>query len=94
MTAQDIDTNREPDGYVVTARHPVDLRLTLRLPGRSVFLSLVAGREKRSEDRRAVERKQHPLHTLGNIVFMISSLTGFYVIALAATLTLGSVLQF
>lgn len=94
MSAQDIDPRHEPDAYILTARHPVDLRLTLPLPGRPVFLSLVAGREKRSVDRRAVERKQHPLHTLGNIVFMTSSLVGFYVIALMTTLALGSVIQF
>lgn len=94
MSAQDIETHHEPEAYTLMARHPVDLRLTLPMPGRPVFLSLVAGREKRSVDRRAVERKQHPLHTLGNIVFMISSLVGFYVIALMATLALGSVIQF
>jgi len=94
MSAQDIDTRHEPDAYILTARHPVDLRLTLPLPGRPVFLSLVAGREKRSVNRRAVERKQHPLHTLGNAVFMISSLVGFYVIALVTTLALGSVIKF
>lgn len=94
MSAQDIEHHHEADAYDITPRHPVDLRLTLPLPGRPVFLSLVAGREKRSVDRRAVERRQHPLHTLGNAVFMISSLVGFYAIALMATLALGSVIRF
>lgn len=94
MSAQDIENPREAEAYDITTRHPVDLRLTLPLPGRPVFLSLVAGREKRSVNRRAVERKQHPLHTLGNAVFMIFSLVGFYLIALMTTLALGSVIKF
>ncbi len=77
-----------------SGRHPVDLRLTLPLPGRPVFFSVVAGRERRSEGRLAVERRQHPLHTFGNIVFMLSSLTGLYAIALVAVLMMGSVLKF
>lgn len=82
------------NAVVPSGRHPVDLRLTLPLPGRPVFVSIVAGREQRSGDRLAIERRQHPLHTLGNIVFMISSLTGFYTLALFAVLMMGSVLEF
>ncbi len=74
--------------------HPVDLRLTLPLPGRKVFFSIVAGRERRSGERLAVERRQHPLHTAGNILFMLTSLTGFYALALFATLMIGSVVEF
>jgi len=77
-----------------SSRHPVDLRLTLPLPGRPVFFSIVAGRERRSGDRLATERRQHPLHTFGNVVFMFSSLTGFYALALVAVLMMGSVLEF
>lgn len=77
-----------------SGRHPVDLRLTLPLPGRPVFFSVVAGRERRSGNRLATERRQHPLHTMGNIVFMFSSLAGFYALALLAVLMMGSVLEF
>ncbi|MBT5571018.1 MAG: hypothetical protein HOJ90_07370 [Alphaproteobacteria bacterium] len=75
-------------------QHPVDLRLTLPLPGRKVFFSVVAGRERRSGERLAVERRQHPLHTAGNILFMLTSLAGFYALALFATLMIGSVVKF
>lgn len=87
--AQAVSTAVQPSG-----RHPVDLRLTLPLPGRPVFFSVVAGRERRSGDRLAAERRQHPLHTLGNVVFMISSLTGFYTLGLLAVLMMGSVLDY
>lgn len=77
-----------------SGHHPVDLRLTLPLPGHPVFFSVAAGRERRSEERLAVERRQHPLHTFGNIVFMFTSLTGIYALALVAVLMMGSVLEF
>ncbi len=34
------------------SRHPVDLRLTLPIPCRPMFLTVVAGRERRSSARR------------------------------------------
>jgi len=74
--------------------HPVDLRVTVPVPGRPVFLSVLAGPERRSKSRRAVERQRHPLHTIGNIIFLGSSLFGVYVLGLVAFLAAGSVLQF
>jgi hypothetical protein len=43
---------------------------------------------------RAALRGQHPLRTFGNIVFMLSSLTGFYALALFGVLLIGSILEF
>lgn len=74
--------------------HPVDLRMTLPVPGHPVFLSVVAGHERRSPERRRHERQRHPLRTVGNVVFMLSSLTGVYAVALFAFLVFGSVLEF
>lgn len=74
--------------------HPVDLRVTLPVPGRPMFLSVLAGPERRSRSRRTLERQRHPLHTIGNIVFLGTSLVGVYVLGLAAFLAAGSVLQF
>ncbi len=74
--------------------HPVDLRVTVPLPGRPMFLSVLAGPERRSKVRRSIERRRHPLHTIGNIIFLGSSLFGFYALGLVAFLAAGSVLQF
>ncbi|MBT3399896.1 MAG: hypothetical protein HOF99_03085 [Rhodospirillaceae bacterium] len=74
--------------------HPVDLRLTVPVPGRPVFLSVLAGPERRSKSRRHLERRRHPLHTIGNIIFLGSSLVGLYVLGLIAFLAAGSILQF
>ena len=51
-------------------RHPVNVRLTVPLPflGRC-YLTVVAGRERRSPERLAVERRKHPLRTAGNVIF-------------------------
>ncbi len=53
------------------AGHPVDVRLTIPLPFRSYYLTIVAGPEKRCKQRRAVERKKHPLFTMGNVIVCI-----------------------
>lgn len=75
-------------------RYPVDLRLTLPVPGRPVFLAVLAGRERRSAPRRRAERRHHPLATAGNALFVLLGLTGAYSLALFAALVLGSVLEF
>ncbi|MDA0784736.1 MAG: hypothetical protein O3B37_00455 [Proteobacteria bacterium] len=74
--------------------HPVDLRVTVPVPGRPFFFSVLAGPERRSKGRRAMERQRHPLHTIGNIIFLGSSLFGVYALGLVAFLAAGSVLQF
>jgi hypothetical protein len=74
--------------------HPVDLRVIAPVPGRPVFLSVLAGPEQRSKNRRSVERQRHPLRTIGNIIFPGSSLFGVYAVGLVAFLAAGSVRQF
>jgi len=74
--------------------HPVDLRFTVPVPGRPMFLSLLAGPERRSKTRRTQERAHHPLHTIGNIIFLGSGLVGVYVLGLIAFLAAGSIIQF
>lgn len=82
-------------GYASPAgTHPVDVRVTIPLPGRPVFFSLLAGPERRSRQRRSIERQRHPLRTIGNVIFLGSSLVGFYVLGLIAFLAAGSILQF
>ncbi len=73
--------------------HPVDVRFTLPVPGRPVFFSLAAGEERRSVERRRFERRRHPLHTAGNVLFMLTSLAGIYAIAMFAALLMGSIIE-
>jgi uncharacterized membrane protein YidH (DUF202 family) len=52
-------------------RLPINLRFTISLPLRSFFVTLLAGHERRSRERRSAERRMHPLQTLGNILFVV-----------------------
>lgn len=49
-------------------RHPVDLRLSLPTPFGRIYIAMVAGRERRSAARRAIDRRQRPLLTTGNVL--------------------------
>ncbi len=48
--------------------HPVDIRLSLPSPFGRLYLTLVAGRERRSTARLVVERARHPLGGLANLI--------------------------
>lgn len=51
--------------------HPVDIRLTLPLLSGRYFLTVLAGRERRSSERLRAERDQHPLLKTGNVVMFL-----------------------
>jgi hypothetical protein len=54
--------------------HPVNIRFTVPLLIRSYYVTILIGPERRSEERRAIERRNHPLFTLGNtIVYLVAS---------------------
>ncbi|MEQ8971431.1 MAG: hypothetical protein RIE73_13685 [Coleofasciculus sp. C1-SOL-03] len=57
--------------------HPVDIRLTLPIPGCRFYLVLLGGRESRSPQRRRAERSQFPLWTPANIVLITAFLSLF-----------------
>ena len=55
-----------------TARHPINLRVTLPMPFGRWYVTLVAGRERRSKERLSEERLKHPLETGPNLLFLFS----------------------
>jgi hypothetical protein len=71
--------------------HPVNLRITVF--GR-YYVAIVAGKERRSSDRRIAERQKHPLDTLGNTLATLafSTTVGLAFYALLMTLVLRWVL--
>lgn len=72
-------------GHTPWRRHAVDQRRSLVLAGRRYYLVIVAGREQRSPQRRAFERRLHPLWTLPNSVVMaIAAFPLFFGIGLGA----------
>ena len=54
-------------------RHPVNLRFSIPLPFGRYYVTLVAGKERRSAERRAGERRKQPLLTFGNLAVFISA---------------------
>ena len=64
--------------------HPVNIRLSLPLLFGRFYITIVAGRERRSRERLAAEARKHPLATAGNLLF----LTAFGTIAGLAGLAL------
>ncbi len=53
-------------------QHPLNLRVTLPLPFRRWYVTLVAGPERRCAERLVAEREKHPLDTLPNLMFLLS----------------------
>lgn len=51
--------------------HLVDLRVSLPVPWRRLYMVLLIGGEKRSRNRRVYDRRSQPLVTFGNFLFGI-----------------------
>jgi hypothetical protein len=69
--------------------HPIDLGFSLF----GVYLRVVAGRERRSPDRREHERDRRPLGTFGNMLFA-GSLSGVVLtVLIVVVLVYSSVLS-
>ena len=58
--------------------HSLNLRLSIPFFGQRYYFVCVGGRERRSAERRAAERKKHPIVKKGNVIFLaaISTLAG------------------
>lgn len=62
-------------------KQPVDIRLTFPFFARRVFITLVAGSDKRNPTRRQEDRKRHPLRTASNMLFLGAAVIALYAIA-------------
>lgn len=74
--------------------HPVNIRLTIPLFKWLCYVTLVAGKERRSAQRMAEERQKHPLGKTGNvlIITVFGILTGLACLAVIQ-MTTGYILQ-
>jgi hypothetical protein len=79
-----------PTGQDAEARawdeHPVNLRITVF--GR-YYVTIVAGKERRSVDRRIAERQNHRLNTLGNTLTALAFSTTVGLALYGLLMTLG-----
>ena len=76
-----------------TARPPVNIRLTIPLPGRRFYVTIFSGQEKRSPNRRRHERTRHPVRTVANIFFILGFAATFYLLALMALALFSAVVE-
>ena len=49
--------------------HPINLRLSIPLPFKRYYVTIVIGEERRRPERLSAERRKHPLVTRGNLFF-------------------------
>lgn len=75
------------------ARPPINLRLSIPLLGWRFFFAVMAGHDRRSAERRTVERARHPVRTAGNFLFIVAGSMAFYLISLAIFLVWSSVIE-
>jgi len=65
-----VSTRKAPGGEPWGNDHPVNIRFSIPLLFGRYYVTLVAGKEHRSGERLAGERKKHPLMKLGNLAVM------------------------
>ena len=73
--------------------HSVDLRVSVPIPYRPFYLTLIDDPEKRSTERRGLERMKHPLLKAGNVVFIIGSTLVLLGTVIVATLLFTSIVE-
>lgn len=71
-----------------TSEHPLNIRMSIPLIFGRYYITVVAGKERRARARLALDKRQHPLDTPGNVVFL------FFIglIATAGSITLAYML--
>jgi hypothetical protein len=81
------------------SKHFINIRLSIPLIFMRLYITLVAGKERRCKTRRRAERAKHPLGTLGNTFFFsttsaLISLAGLAVIIVATVLIIRQLFSF
>lgn len=70
--------------------HPVNIRFSIPLPHKRVYITIVSGAEKRAPDRRQVDRDEHPILTFGNFLFVLGVGAAVYMAGLIALFLYGT----
>jgi hypothetical protein len=74
--------------------HAVNIRFSVPFLFRRMFVTIVAGVEKRAPQRVAHDNESHPLRTIGNFIFLGTMAILIYLIALAGVLAYSSIIEF
>ena len=68
-----IAKRKTPGGAPWESDYPIDLRLSIPLLFKRYFVTIVAGEERRSPERRVEERQKHPIKTIGNLTVLLAA---------------------
>ncbi|WP_069186528.1 hypothetical protein [Candidatus Terasakiella magnetica] len=77
-----------------TSKHPINIRLSIPFIKKQYYLTIVGGREKRSQERRFEERSSHPLRTFMNMLFALGVVSGATVLMLVFLALYSSIIEF
>lgn len=94
LTAEQQEAIRRAAGEQPWHGHGVNIRLSLPLPGRRFYLTIVGGPERRPAPRLASERADHPLRTFANSFFVAAVALFFYGLILAAIFLHAAIIEF
>ncbi len=94
MTPAQIEAIADAAGQAPWDDHAVNIRLTLPLILRRFYVTVVGGNEKRSGDRRDIDRHKYPLRTAANGFFFIGMATLFYTALLVCMAVYSVVIEF
>ncbi|MHC5730697.1 MAG: hypothetical protein ACYTXY_42640, partial [Nostoc sp.] len=81
FTDEQLKAIKRSFGSQVRARHSLDIRVSVPIPGLRFYLVLLAGTERRSQQRLQNEKGRYPLFNAGNMIFF----TGFLTILLSCS---------
>ncbi len=94
LTPEQFSAIERAAGHAAWTGHPVNIRITIPLYFKNCYLTILAGADRRTRQRRAAERAKHPVRTVGNLLFVIAGAGFFYIAAVLAFLFYSSVLEF
>jgi len=86
----DIMNRRVPGSVPWESDHRINLRLSIPFLFKRYYVTIVAGEERRSPERRAAERQKHPITTTANVIFFVAAGTilGFAALGALQMLTI------
>ena len=73
--------------------HALDVRISVPMPYKPFYLTLIGDPEKRSPERRMLERLKHPFLKRGNILFIIGAALFFVGVGIVSTLLYSSIVE-
>ena len=72
------------------ATPPVNIKMSVPFVGRRFYFSIVGGRERRSRERVALERRRNPFFTKSNMTFVLVGAVVIYLVVLGSFLAFAA----